>query len=95
MSLLKGNFTYQDEGILDRTHIHLFTLREIQRMFEDAGYVLTDIRARNFREGILENSEENERIIEQLFQIEGIAERREFEVYQYLIEAVLSEEGKR
>lgn len=95
VSLLKGNFTYQDEGILDRTHIHLFTLREIQRMFEDAGYVLTDIRARNFREGILENSEENERIIEQLFQIEGIAERREFEVYQYLIEAALSEEGKR
>lgn len=95
VSLLKGNFTYRDEGILDRTHIHLFTLREIQRMFEEAGYVLTDIRVRNFREGILEHSRENEKIIEQLYQIEGIAEKREFEVYQYLIEAALSEEGKR
>lgn len=95
VSLLKGNFTYRDEGILDRTHIHMFTLNEIRRMFEEAGYVLTDVRVRNFREGTLVNSRENEKIIEQLYQIEGIADRREFEAYQYLIEAVLSEEGKR
>lgn len=87
VSLLKGNFTYREDGLLDRTHIHMFTLREIQRMFEGAGYALTDIRVKIFREGLIENSAQNEKIIETLYQMEGIADRREFEVYQYLVEA--------
>lgn len=87
VSLLKGNFTYREEGLLDRTHIHMFTLCEIRRMFENAGFALTDIRVKNFREGLIENSVENEKMIEALYQIDGIADKREFEVYQYLIEA--------
>lgn len=36
--LIKGNFTYQDMGLLDRTHIHFFTYNGIVRMFLEAGY---------------------------------------------------------
>ena len=36
--LIKGNFSYTDRGLLDRTHCHLFTRKEITKMFEDTGY---------------------------------------------------------
>ncbi len=35
--LIEGNWTYQDEGILDRTHLRFFTLKEIKKLFKDAG----------------------------------------------------------
>lgn len=36
-SLLQGNWTYQEAGILDRTHLRFFTFVEITRLFEQAG----------------------------------------------------------
>ena len=36
--LIKGNFSYTDRGLLDRTHCHLFTRKEIIKMFEDTEY---------------------------------------------------------
>lgn len=91
VSLLKGDFTYRDHGLLDRTHIHLFTLREIGRMFQEAGYVIENMWTSNWREGMLERNEENERIIEAVYRIEGIADQAEFEVYQYLVECAVCE----
>ena len=35
--LVQGTWTYQDAGVLDRTHLRFFTLLEIARMFEQAG----------------------------------------------------------
>lgn len=39
-ALVNGDFTYQDSGLLDRTHVHFFTYNEIVRMFLRAGYQL-------------------------------------------------------
>lgn len=36
--LASGDWTYQEAGLMDRTHIHFFTRREIQRAFGRAGY---------------------------------------------------------
>jgi SAM-dependent methyltransferase len=36
-SLMSGNFTYQDNGLMDRTHLRFFTLSTIEAMFSDAG----------------------------------------------------------
>ena len=36
--LVEGNWTYQDEGILDRTHLRFFTYHEIVKLFDEAGY---------------------------------------------------------
>ena len=39
--LVEGNWTYQDEGILDRTHLRFFTYPEILKLFDDAGYKIS------------------------------------------------------
>jgi len=36
--LLKGDFDYGETGLLDNTHLHYYTLREIERVFKNAGY---------------------------------------------------------
>ena len=41
--LVEGNWTYQDEGILDRTHLRFFTYHEIIKMFDEAGYTISNI----------------------------------------------------
>jgi O-antigen biosynthesis protein len=40
LSLLQGNFNYQQYGILDNTHIRFFTRATIDEMFKKAGYFL-------------------------------------------------------
>jgi len=41
--LVEGNWTYQDEGILDRTHLRFFTYHEIVKLFDEAGYRISSI----------------------------------------------------
>tara|TARA_R100000306_G_scaffold8677_1_gene12122 strand:- start:100253 stop:100918 length:666 start_codon:yes stop_codon:yes gene_type:complete len=36
--LFKGEWEYQDEGILDRTHVRFFTKKSILNMYKNAGY---------------------------------------------------------
>ena len=40
-SLLDGNWTYEPAGLLDETHLHFFTRRNIEQLFEDVGYTVT------------------------------------------------------
>ena len=42
--LLMGEFRYQDQGILDRTHLRFFTLANIEIMFGEAGYAIDELR---------------------------------------------------
>ncbi len=44
MSLLLGRFEYGPRGILDRTHVHLYTLDTFQRFFRQKGYKLLDVK---------------------------------------------------
>lgn len=84
VELLKGNFTYEESGILDWTHIHFFTWNEIKAMFLDCGY---QIEITDHTEHMPKMSEEDQGIYDALLQIPGVAAKREFEVYQYLLVA--------
>jgi len=38
--LLAGDFSYAETGLLDKTHLHFYTLDEIKRVFNDANMVI-------------------------------------------------------
>ncbi|HLN06781.1 MAG TPA: methyltransferase domain-containing protein [Acidimicrobiales bacterium] len=44
LSLLHGDFRYQEIGLLDRTHIRFFTLQTARELLQDAGLVAVDTR---------------------------------------------------
>ncbi len=51
--VFKGNWNYEEFGILDRTHLRFFTKKSIRKLFEPAGYSIETIkgisRSRSFR----------------------------------------------
>ncbi|HEY7901123.1 MAG TPA: class I SAM-dependent methyltransferase [Caulobacteraceae bacterium] len=42
--LIAGRFDYEDEGVMDRTHLKWFTPRSLARAFEAAGLVGVEVR---------------------------------------------------
>lgn len=44
--LLRGQWTYADTGLLDRTHLRFFTLDSALEMFRSAGWTILDARPR-------------------------------------------------
>jgi 2-polyprenyl-3-methyl-5-hydroxy-6-metoxy-1,4-benzoquinol methylase len=45
--LLKKDWEYKDEGILDRTHLRFFTEKSLRRFLEECGLVIQDLRGIN------------------------------------------------
>ncbi|MFI5455421.1 MAG: methyltransferase domain-containing protein [Isosphaerales bacterium] len=46
VNLLRGKWDYQDEGLLDRTHLRFFTLSGVQELFASAGLHVFEIQPR-------------------------------------------------
>ncbi len=86
-SLMAGLWAYQDNGLMDRTHLRFFTLASIQEMFAGAGLVVDNISDR-----ILEHPQ-GPAYLDALGQavpalgIDPSAFRRQANVFQYLVEA--------
>lgn len=45
LDLLFGRFEYQNSGILDKTHLHLYTFQTATKMIQDCGLRITKIAA--------------------------------------------------
>jgi SAM-dependent methyltransferase len=43
LRLLAGQFDYTDYGIMDRTHLHLYTVSTGRALLEDSGYTVSDL----------------------------------------------------
>lgn len=83
--LLRGNFTYTETGLLDKTHIHFFTFNEIVRMFNAGGYEIEDMRPVTFPV-----SAEQESLIVKLLELQRGASRHMYESFQYVVRARIS-----
>lgn len=83
--LLQGNFTYVETGLLDKTHIHLFTFNEIVRMFADGGYEVEDVRT-----VVFPVSAEQEMLLGRLLDLKEGASRFMYEAFQYVVRARIS-----
>jgi glycosyltransferase involved in cell wall biosynthesis len=46
LRLLRGNWAYEDEGLLDRTHLRFFALDTIRQLFTDVGLQIYDVQPR-------------------------------------------------
>ncbi len=84
--LLKGNFTYTENGLLDKTHIHMFTYNEITRMFCDAGYTIREIFG---VPGSIDQAQED--MITRLLEVEPSAKRFMYETFQFVLSAEFTE----
>ena len=80
-NLLNGYWTYEDSGILDKTHLRFFTKKEIVRMFSQTGYQIEDIGVTR-----IYITPEQQKLIEQLCSISSSG-MDAFTTYQYLIRA--------
>jgi glycosyltransferase involved in cell wall biosynthesis/2-polyprenyl-3-methyl-5-hydroxy-6-metoxy-1,4-benzoquinol methylase len=43
LELLEGRFTYEDTGLLDRTHLHLFTYHSLRELFARGGFSVHEL----------------------------------------------------
>jgi len=95
LMLLKGDFEYGETGLLDSTHLHFYTLREIERVFQAAGYSIS----------VLDNTEAtypSELITDQLRELginktptlEKLLNSDEARVFQYVGAAVIAKAHK-
>lgn len=79
--LLNGFWTYEDAGILDRTHLKFFTYQEIIHLFQNSGYRLGPVSATT-----LPVSAEDQALITRLAAIQNVPESW-FQAYQFLVTA--------
>ena len=82
LDLLKGNLSYCDNGILNKTHLRFFTLNEIVRLFQNSNYHIEQISGSQIPANL---SAEDVSMYEALLNIPGVSSKEQFEIFQYHI----------
>lgn len=88
LPLLRGNLEYADEGILDKTHLKMFTMKSCVEMLTQAGYSAEYRGVVSGKAlGIDVSDEEKNQFINALQCISGSADIEQFDAYQYIFKA--------
>ena len=92
IAMIKGQFTYADSGLLDRTHIHFFTKESLTHLLQEAGLVATEF----FRVSVPVFSTElgvgREDVDDHV--LEALLRDRDAETYQFVVKAVRDDGAK-
>ncbi|MCM1157834.1 MAG: glycosyltransferase [Bacteroidales bacterium] len=81
--LLQGKWDYQESGILDWTHLRFFTLDSMGKLFEECGLGVEKLLKVSLVDAV---DEEQQRIIEEVSRITGVASKERFLTYQYIFQ---------
>jgi 2-polyprenyl-3-methyl-5-hydroxy-6-metoxy-1,4-benzoquinol methylase len=87
LQLLAGRFPYRDTGLLDRTHLHFFTLESIEEMVRHAGLLLVDIRRVTLPVFTTEQAVDRSTVSDD--QLASVLADAESETYQFVVRATL------
>ncbi len=85
--LWRDEFTYSDAGILDRTHVKMYTGLEIQRLMIRSGYKIEELGYTV----VGKPNEKEDAIIDALNSLMDIPARDSFLAYQYVLKASKSD----
>lgn len=81
--LLDDKFTYSDAGILDTTHLKMYTATEIKRLITESGY---NIKCMKYTQG--GNPDKNvDELIDKLLATFKLNNKETFLAYQYIVKA--------
>lgn len=78
LRLLFGRFEYEDSGILDRTHLHFYTLRTARALLEEAGLrilvsdIVPDVPLLRFKPNLAKANYGVARLVPNLFATEAL-----------------------
>ncbi|WP_312198940.1 bifunctional glycosyltransferase family 2 protein/class I SAM-dependent methyltransferase [Anaerospora hongkongensis] len=88
--MLHGYWTYEDAGILDKTHLRFFTLKEIDKYLKELGYSVREYQTTSTTE-----NEQDTIFINKIAELAGIPDiEKQYRAYQYIFAAELKEEIK-
>lgn len=81
--LLKDEFTYSEAGILDTTHLKMYTATEIKRLIVESGYKIETMRCAQGKD----LDEKTNEMLEKLMEALEIVDKQTFIAYQYIVKA--------
>jgi SAM-dependent methyltransferase len=90
VKLLRGNWNYEDEGLLDRTHLRFFTLDSIKQLFAAAKLQVYEIQTRGNKGA---DYEKFQQVIAPVLQALGVAQAQfalQTGAFQYVVRAIKS-----
>ena len=89
-SLIEGNWTYEPAGLLDNTHLHFFTRRDVENLFAKAGYRVEKLQyvpGPSYEEWQRQPDKSRVQVGRLLVTGLPLEEAEEFFVYQFLVVA--------
>ncbi|MDB5350644.1 MAG: putative glycosyl transferase [Planctomycetota bacterium] len=92
VDLLQGRWDYQDEGLLDRTHLRFFAAESLRPMFAGAGLTVFDVQPRFWPTDQYEKFQQVMAPVVQMMGLDPVQFSMRTQALQYIVRAVRASE---